>query len=133
MCLIQSRAVVFKAIPHPTEMRLLEYKECVILGRTGCSTLALGGCSVKQAVWSLGPDGVPPWIQAFCGRLVMECWEELPVLEFAMWCQDSFREHGVSRCIGTVQNFLKSNGSNIGLDFAVLAASLAWELLGPAD
>jgi hypothetical protein len=55
----------------------------------------------------------------------MEFWEELPVLEFAMWCQDNFRGLGVSRCIRTVQNFLESNGNNIGLDFAVLAASLA--------
>lgn len=78
-----------------------------------------------QAVWSLGPDGVPLWIAASCGGLVMEYWGELSVLEFAMWCQDSFRELGVIRCTETVQNFLKCNHSSIGLDFAVLAGSLA--------
>lgn len=73
-------------------MKLLKYKECVILRRRAyCSTIALGGFSAIQAVWSPGPDGAPLCILASCGGLVAECWEELPVLEFVVWwCQVSF-------------------------------------------
>lgn len=115
-------------------MKFLKYKECVILRRRAdCSTIALGGFPAIQAVWSPGPDGAPLCI-ASCGGLVVECWEELPVLEFVMWsCQDSFWELDVSRRTGTVQNFLESNGKNIGLDFAALGASLAGHSLGPTD
>lgn len=64
---------------------------------------------------------------------MVECWEELPVLDFVMWCQDSFRGFAVSRCTRTVQNFLESNRNKIGLDFAAVATSLSGSSLGPAE